>query len=227
VVTDLSKPDFILYRRVSTKSQGASGLGLDSQLAEIKCYLASQTEYTVIADLVEVQSGKSDKNRPVLQEALEMASRKGAVILVSRLCRLSRDLEFVAALMKSKVQFRIATNPSADELSIGIYAVMGMHERKLIGIRTKAALAAAKVRGVKLGTAGSQNIKKANEARILAAEEFALKIKPVLEPLRVAGKTYQEIADILNKMRIRTPQGKTFYPASVRNYAIRINRSRI
>lgn len=227
MVTDLSKPGFILYRRVSTKSQGASGLGLESQLAEIQTYLASQTNYNVVANLVEVQSGKDDRNRPVLQEALELASSEGAVILVSRLCRLSRDLEFVAALMKSKVQFRIATNPSADELSIGIYAVMGMHERKMIGIRTKAALAAAKARGVKLGTSGSQNIKKANEAKVHAAEAFAQRIRPLVEPLRSSGRTYQEIADILNEMDIKTPQGKIFYPASVRNYTIRMIRRKL
>lgn len=218
----VSKAEFVLYRRVSTKSQGASGLGLESQMAEIQTYLNGQQHFRIIADLVEVESGKEDKNRPVLQEALELASRTGAVILVSRLCRLSRDLEFVAALMKSKVQFRIATNPSADELMIGIYAVMGMNERKLIGIRTKAALAAAKARGVKLGTSGGENIRKANEARISSADSFALRIKPLVKPLRIAGKTYQEIADILNEMGFRTPQGKNFYPASVRNYTLRM-----
>ncbi len=227
MVKDLSKTGFILYRRVSTRSQGASGLGLDSQMAEIQTYLTSQCDFTIHADLVEIQSGKDDKNRPILQKALEMALKTGGVILISRLCRLSRDLEFVAGLMKSKVQFRIATNPSADELSIGIYAVMGMHERKMIGIRTKAALAAAKARGVKLGTAGAENIRKANEAKILAAEEFAQKIRPLVEPLRESGKTYQEIANILNDMNIKTPRGMMFHPASVRNYTIRINRCKL
>ena len=152
---------------------------------------------------------------------MELASSTGAVLLVSRLCRLSRDLEFVAGLMKSKVRFRIATNPTADELTIGIYAVMGMHERKEISRRTKQALAVAKSRGIKLGTAGARNIKKANEAKIQQADSFALKIQPLVEPLRDAGKTFQEIANILNGMGIQTPQGKCFYPASVRNYTLR------
>ena len=190
-------------------------------MQEIQTYLAGQQNHTVIADLVEVESGKDDQNRPVLQEALELASKSGAVVLVSRLCRLSRDLEFVAGLMKSKVRFRIATNPTADELTIGIYAVMGMHERKEIGRRTRQALAVAKARGVKLGTAGSRNIKKANDAKISAANSFAQKIQPLVEPLREAGKTFQEIADALNAMGIKTPQGKSFYPASVRNYTLR------
>lgn len=224
---ELLKPQFVLYRRISTQSQAVSGLGLEAQMQEIQMYLVSQEHHVIIADLVEVESGKNDQNRPVLQEALELASKSGAVVLVSRLCRLSRDLEFVAGLMKSKVKFRIATNPTADELTIGIYAVMGMHERKEISRRTRQALAVAKARGIKLGTAGAQNIKKANEAKIEAAEAFARKIRPVVEPLRVSGKTYQEIADILNEMNIKTPQGKTFYPASVRNYTIRMIRRKI
>ena len=190
-------------------------------MEEIQGYLRSQQNHNVIADLVEVESGKDDQNRPVLLEAMELASSTGAVLLVSRLCRLSRDLEFVAGLMKSKVRFRIATNPTADELTIGIYAVMGMHERKEISRRTKQALAVAKSRGIKLGTAGARNIKKANEAKIQQADSFALKIQPLVEPLRDAGKTFQEIANILNGMGIQTPQGKCFYPASVRNYTLR------
>ena len=190
-------------------------------MQEIQTYLAGQQNHTVIADLVEVESGKDDQNRPVLQEALQLASKSGAVVLVSRLCRLSRDLEFVAGLMKSKVKFRIATNPTADEFTIGIYALIGMHERKEIGRRTSQALQAAKRRGVQLGTAGSRNIKKANEAKVSAANSFALKIQPLVEPMREAGKTFQEIADALNSMGIKTPQGKSFYPASVRNYTLR------
>lgn len=218
---DLQNPRFVLYRRVSSSQQEKSGLGLAAQMDEIQTYLRSQQSHEVVADLVEVESGKDHQNRPVLQEALELATKTGSVVLCSRLCRLSRDLEFVAGLMKSKVRFRIATNPTADELTIGIYAVMGMHERKMIGIRTKAALAAAKARGVRLGAAGGRNIKKANDAKVLAATSFAQKIRPVVEPLREAGKTFQEIADILNEMGIKTPQGKTFYPTSVRNYTLR------
>ena len=189
---------------------------------EIQTYLKSQSNHTVIADLVEVESGKDDKNRPVLQEALELASKTNSVVLVSRLCRLSRDLEFTASLMKRNIRFRIATNPTTDELTIGIYAVMGMHERKEIGRRTRQALAIAKARGVKLGTAGSRNIKKANDAKISAANTFAAKLQPLVMPLREAGKTFNEIADVLNQMNIKTPQGKKFQATQVRRYILRL-----
>ena len=213
---------FVLVRRVSSSQQEKSGLGLLAQMTEIQTYLAGQQSVEITADLVEVESGGKDLDeRPVLQEALEIASKTGSVILVARLCRLSRDLELIAGLMKRNVQFRIATNPSADELTIGIYALMAMHERKEIGRRTRQALAEAKRRGVKLGTAGSRNIKKANDAKISAANTFAAKLQPLVMPLREAGKTFQEIADILNSMGMQTPQGKSFHPSSVRNYTLR------
>ena len=191
-------------------------------MTEIQTYLAGQQSVEITADLVEVESGSKDLDeRPVLNEALEIASKTGSVILVARLCRLSRDLELIAGLMKRNVQFRIATNPSADELTIGIYALMAMHERKEIGRRTRQALAEAKRRGVKLGTAGSRNIKKANDAKISAANTFAAKLQPLVMPLREAGKTFNEIADVLNQMNIKTPQGKKFQATQVRRYTLR------
>ena len=122
---------FVLLRRVSSSQQEKSGLGLLAQMTEIQAYLAGQQSVEITADLVEVESGGKDLDeRPVLNEALEITTKTSSVILVARLCRLSRDLELIAGLMKRNVQFRIATNPSADELTIGIYALMAMHEFK-------------------------------------------------------------------------------------------------
>lgn len=215
---------FVLLRRVSSKSQEASGLGLDAQMTEINMYLQTVPDASVEADLIEVASGgKELSERPVLAQAMDLASKTGSVILVSRLCRLSRDLEFVAGLMKSKVRFRIATNPGADELTIGIYAVMARHERLEIGRRTRQALAAAKARGVQLGTAGARNIKKANEAKTFAATKFAQSMRPLIEPLREAGKTFQEIAEILNQMGMVTAQGKKFGASTVHRITLRFS----
>ncbi len=213
---------FVLLRRVSSKSQEASGLGLDAQMTEINSYLQTIPGASVEADLVEVESGgKELSERPVLAHAMDLAAKSGSVILVSRLCRLSRDLEFVAGLMKSKVRFRIATNPGADELTIGIYAVMARHERLEIGRRTRQALAAAKARGVRLGAAGAQNIEKANERKIQRADQFAATLRPVVEPLREAGKTFQEIAEILNHMGMVTAHGKKFGASTVHRITMR------
>ena len=213
---------FVLLRRVSSKSQEASGLGLDAQMTEINSYLQTIPGASVEADLVEVASGgKELSERPVLAHAMDLAAKSGSVILVSRLCRLSRDLEFVAGLMKSKVRFRIATNPGADELTIGIYAVMARHERLEIGRRTRQALAAAKARGVRLGAAGAQNIEKANERKIQRADQFAETLHPVVEPLREAGKTFKEIAEILNHMGMVTAHGKKFGASTVHRITMR------
>ena len=213
---------FVLLRRVSSKSQEASGLGLDAQMTEINSYLQTIPGASVEADLVEVASGgKELSERPVLAQAMDLAAKSGSVILVSRLCRLSRDLEFVAGLMKSKVRFRIATNPGADELTIGIYAVMARHERLEIGRRTRQALAAAKARGVRLGAAGAQNIEKANERKIQRADQFAATLRPVVEPLREAGKTFKEIAEILNHMGMVTAHGKKFGASTVHRITMR------
>ena len=191
-------------------------------MTEINSYLQTIPGASVEADLVEVASGgKELSERPVLAQAMDLAAESGSVILVSRLCRLSRDLEFVAGLMKSKVRFRIATNPGADELTIGIYAVMARHERLEIGRRTRQALAAAKARGVRLGTAGARNIEKANESKIQRADQFAASLRPVVEPLREAGKTFQEIAEILNHMGMVTTHGKRFGASTVHRITMR------
>ena len=124
-------------------------------------------------------------------------------------------------MKSSRIKFRIATNPTTDELSTGIYAVMGLHERKEIGRRTRQALAVAKARGVNLKTAGARNIKKANDARKVAANSFASYFEHLVRPLCDSGKTFQQIADILNHMGIKTPHGKSFAPKTVQCYSLR------
>ena len=214
--------NFIIYRRISGgQNQIKSGLGLEGQLTEINCFLASCGDYKVVDEFVEVKSGKDHKNRPILQKAIEKAIRTKSVILVSRLCRLSRDLEFTASLLKnSKVSFKVASIPSADNLTLSIHAVMLQRERELTGIRTKIALREVRKTGKLLGRTGSENIKQANEKRISAANKFATKAKLVIQPFRDQGKTYQQIAEILQGLNFKTPQGKDFSKAQVRRYAL-------
>lgn len=216
-------PEFILYRRVSTKSQGTSGLGLDAQMESIQSFLGRFDQARTVAEFIEVESGKEDSNRPELQIALDCARKTGATIVVSKLCRLSRDLEFIAKLMKDRsIRFRVASMPDADEFSLSIWACMVMNERRLISERTKDAIAAARKRGVVWGIAGKQNLKCCNEKRIQNANEYAEKLKPVVKPLRESGQTLQQIASALNQMQIKTPRGKIFTPASVSRVLERI-----
>ena len=90
-----------------------------------------------------------------------------------------------------------------------------MKEREMISIRTRNSLQVLKKSGKRLGVAGSRNIKKANEVKRQQACRFASKLKPVIQPLRNQGKTYQQIANILNEMGCTTAQGKSFQPIQV------------
>ena len=219
----LQKNQFISYRRVSTQSQGLSGLGLEGQKQSIDDYLTS-INGELIKDVVEIGSGKDDSNRPELQNTIQLARKTGATIVVSKLCRLSRDLEFIARLMKdSRVKFRISTMRDADEFSISIWACMVQRERQEISIRTKDALRAAKRRGIKLGIAGKENIKKCNIAKIQVANRFAIKVNNIIQPLRESGYTLQGIANVLNSSGVKTPRGCSYTPTSVRNCIKRID----
>ena len=204
---------FITYARVSTQSQGKSGLGLEAQQRDLDMYLSQVPDHEVTQSFVEVESGKDDANRPMLQEALELARSTGQILLVSKLCRLSRDAAFVLTLMKdTSVRFRVATMPSADNFQLGIYALLNQQEREQISARTKAALAAAKARGVKLGN--PQNLKRTNEKRRQLALQRAQQLASVVVPLRQAGQTLQQIADALNGMGLKTARGGHFHPYS-------------
>ena len=212
---------FVIYRRVSGgHNQIKSGYGLDVQSTEINSYLCDLTDYKITKEFSEIASGKDHKNRPVLQEAIETAIKTNSILIISRICRLSRDLEYWAGFMKNtKVKFRIATNPSADNFMIAIYAAMVMKDREEIARRTKSALREARKRGVKLGVMGSENIKKANEIKVKKAKEFANTIKPIIIPLRKQGLSYKEIANRLNLVGISTMRGKSFAAGQVQRYA--------
>jgi DNA invertase Pin-like site-specific DNA recombinase len=147
VTTTMSK--LIGYRRVSTKSQGESGLGLEGQSIVIDAY-AKQTEAKLVATYTEVESGtKSD--RPELARAMSHAKRIGAVLVIARLDRLSRNLHFLSGLMESRVEFVACDMPSANRLTLHIMAAVAEDYAKQISDKTKMGLEAAKARGTVLG----------------------------------------------------------------------------
>ena len=145
----------IAYTRVSTAEQGRSGLGLEAQRAAIEAF-AAREEITITAWFAEVQSGKriSDTltERPQLSAALAASKAAGAPVLVSKLDRLSRDVHFISGLMAHKVPFLVAElGADVDPFMLHLFAALAEKERAMISQRTKAALAALKARGVKLG----------------------------------------------------------------------------
>src|ERR671927_1374969 len=144
---------YVSYLRVSTDRQGRSGLGLEAQRKAVEDFL-NGGRWDLIAEFVEVESGKRD-DRPKLADALALCRLHNATLVIAKLDRLSRDAHFLLGLQKAGVRFVAADMPEANELVVGIMAVVAQAERKMISARTKAALAAAKARGKRLGNPGN------------------------------------------------------------------------
>jgi DNA invertase Pin-like site-specific DNA recombinase len=137
--------NFIAYYRVSTKKQGKSGLGLDSQKEIVQNYLKDCDE--LIAEFTEIESGRKD-SRVELSNAINLAKRNNATLLIAKLDRFSRRVSFIASMMESGIKFVVAELPSASDFQLHIHAAIAQEERRLISERTKTALDQAKKRGV-------------------------------------------------------------------------------
>lgn len=214
---------YVTYKRVSTQDQGRSGLGLAAQERDIGLYLEAFSEepYEVIGDFVEVQTSMMD-DRPELAKALELVRSQGAELLVGKLDRLSRKVSFIANLMEDpKVSLRVAAMPSADKFQLHIYAALAEQEREFISARTKAALAEAKARGVKLG-----GLRDATGRRNIAiqenAKERAEKVAGIIRPLRNQGVTLRAIAATLNKSGVTTARGGQWQASQVQRTLARL-----
>jgi DNA invertase Pin-like site-specific DNA recombinase len=145
---------FIAYYRVSTDRQGRSGLGLEAQQATVRGYLGAAAP---IAEFTEIESGKRN-DRPQIKQALALCRKRKARLVIAKLDRLSRNLAFIATLMDSGVEFVAVDNPHATRLTLHILAAVAEHEREMIADRTKAALGAAKARGIRLGRNGADRL---------------------------------------------------------------------
>ncbi len=199
---------FILYSRVSTKEQGDSGLGLAAQQRDFEVFFTAYAEvpFEVIEEFTDILSGADDA-RPELTKALDLCRKTGATLLVAKLDRLSRKLSFIATLMEDpKVTFRVASIPMASKIELHLYAMLAEQERDFISLRTKAALAEAKARGVKLGGLRPKTEAR-NEAIQAGADASAQKVAALLLPLKAAGKSLREIAGALNASGVMTPRG--------------------
>lgn len=221
----------VAYHRVSTARQGRSGLGLEAQEKAIQDYAAA-TNADVVGTFTEVESGK-DNDRPELAKALHLAKITGATLVIAKLDRLSRNAAFLLTLRDSGVRFVAADMPEANDLTVGVMALVAQQEREAISKRTKEALAAAKARGVKLGNPnGAEALRRAargNTASIQAikskADRHAQDLAPVVDSLRNEGVTsLGALANNLNDKGMLTPRGGRWHKSSVRNLLERIDR---
>ena len=211
------------YLRVSTDRQGKSGLGLEAQRAAVATFLNGGA-WKLLGEFVEVESGKADHNRPKLAEALTLCRMTGATLLIAKLDRLSRDAHFLLGLQKAGVRFVAADNPNANDLTVGILAVVAQEERKAISARTKAALAAAKARGVALGGYKGGPVPDAaagGAAGRNKADAFAAAVGPLVAEMRGRGLSLRAIAAEMTARGIRTPRDSAWTAAAVRAVALR------
>lgn len=208
---------FVIYRRVSTKRQFNSGLGLEAQAEAVRRYLATQPDAVVLADMVETETGKNDE-RPVLQRAVELCRKEGATLLCSKIDRLSRSLHLITLLEKYRIPFIAADNPQMNELVCHIMVALGQHERKMIATRVREALQQARNRGVKLGGPNIAEARHlANKARAERAKQQHDRLREVVkETMAKTGLTkLADIAQALNLRGIRTSRGCQFSPTHV------------
>ena len=211
---------FVSYLRVSTARQGRSGLGLEAQRQAVADFLAGGA-WRHVAELVEVESGARD-TCPRLAEALALCRVHGSTLVIAKLDRLSRDAAFLLNLQKAGVRFVAADMPEANELVVGIMAVVAQAERKMISARTKAALAAAKARGVHLGNPGNLRNRalssaRAADARTRRSAARAVDLAPILADVRAGGAvSLRQVAAVLNARGIPAARGGMWTATQVR-----------
>jgi DNA invertase Pin-like site-specific DNA recombinase len=218
---------FISYHRVSTDRQGQSGLGLEAQQKAVADYL-NGGNWELVGEYTEVESGKRN-DRPQLAAALEACKKHKAKLVIAKLDRLARNVHFISGLMESGVDFVAADMPEANKLTVHIMAAMAEHEREQISARTKAALAAAKARGKKLGwSMPSRKEEQAAAARKAVrnskanADRFAANTLPIIKEIEASGiSTLKGIAGALNARGVKTARGGKWYAATVKNVLAR------
>lgn len=200
---------FVAYYRVSTQKQGLSGLGLEAQKESVNHYL-QDSSHQLLAEYTEIETGKGSNaldKRPQLREALDYSRRQGATLIIAKLDRLARNVHFVSGLLETGVEFIAADMPQANKVMIQMYSVMAEWERDQISTRTKAALDAARKRGVKLGSAGAKNLSRHIAERKNASCAFALRLKALVNGFASSGMSQRKIVEELNKLQIKAPKG--------------------
>jgi DNA invertase Pin-like site-specific DNA recombinase len=220
--------NLIPYYRVSTKQQGASGLGLEGQRAAVEAY-SQRTGGVIKASYTEIESGKKN-DRPELARALGHARRAKATLVVAKLDRLARNVAFLSALMDSTVPFVACDNPEANRLTLHILSAVAEAEAKAISDRTKAALAAYKARGGMLGSArpghwdGREDKRLGGlaKARMASGKEKAKRAKeayadlvPAVQTMKAEGLSLRDMAARLNADGHTTRRGKPWNPVQV------------
>ncbi|KTT47675.1 serine recombinase [Pseudomonas oryzihabitans] len=215
----------VAYYRVSTERQGESGLGLDAQREYVRI-AAEQNDWEVLAAFEDHASGTiAPEQRPQCAAALEHCRRHGETLVVAKLDRISRDVEHIAGLIK-RVQFKVATMPTADNFQLHLYAALAQQEREFISQRTKAALASLKARAEAGDAQAQAKVERRTAGRLAAnaagtgaavqavkakADVYATSMASAIKAAMFDGvRTLQGLADHLNQHGHQTPRGASF-----------------
>ena len=211
---------YVIYYRVSTDKQDKSGLGLEAQQKQVNDYLQSKPDAVVIAEYVEIDSGKK-VNRIELNKAVVDAKKNKAVLLVAKLDRVARNVKlFLDLLDQVRIEFTdlpaLSNGTSDSRLVLTQLAAFAEWEAAKISERTKAALSAKKARGELMGVMGKQNIKATNGKRKEQADYFAKQLVGMLIPL-AATMSQRRLVDYLNQHGVKSPTGKEWRLNSLQN----------
>ena len=216
----MASGSFVAYYRVSTRQQGRSGLGLEAQKAAVTAYL-NGGNWTISDEFVEVESGRQN-HRPELQKALAACRVRGAVLVVAKLDRLSRNAHFLLGLKEAGVKFTAVDMPFANELVVGIMASVAEAEAEMISARTKAALGAAKARGVVLGNPRNLTNKARAKGRAVAkvarkesAQRWLADVRPMVCDAVAEGGSLRTVAHRLNERGIPARRGGSWTATQV------------
>ena len=208
---------YVAYYRVSTLRQGASGLGMGAQRTSVETFTRGRG--LIVDEYKDVESGKRN-DRPELTKAIIMCKTQGAVLLIAKLDRLTRNVAFIFALRDSGVAFVCADMPEANTLTIGVMATMAQHEREVISDRTKKALAEKKRLGFTLGrpenltAAAIENGRRVRQQNA-RADENNVRAAALANSMRSSGQTWTAIAKAMNAYGFRTRRGKEFQVVQV------------
>lgn len=213
----MNATSYIAYYRVSTDQQGRSGLGLEAQRAAVVQFVAARGG-EIAAEYTEIESGRKS-DRPQLAAALAECRRRKVTLVIAKLDRLARNVAFIAKLMDTGVPFLAVDMPTADRFMLHVYAAMAEEEARRTSARTKAALAAAKARGVELG----RNGKALAAQHVAEADAFAVAMVATIGGLRAEGyTTVRALAEELNRRDVPTAKGGSWHVPTVHHLLRRI-----
>ncbi len=213
----MKNQSFIGYYRVSTQKQGVSGLGLDAQRSSVLSFIGDRS---LLGEFKDIESGKNDY-RPELLKAIEMTKETNSTLVIAKLDRLSRNLNFITLLQREKVKFVCCDLPDANELTIHIIGAMAQNERERISQRSKDALSQLKKRGVQLGCPANLTNEARKKGSLKMKEKATLnpnniKAKKIILLLKENGMTLREITKELNESGFKTSTNGLFQPEQVR-----------